>query len=98
MVTGVSPGATGAIGVAVSCQFAGIAVPPLSLMTSFERSSVAVSLVAVHWTNVPRGTVTPPLRPSAKPGITVPALSISTQLQLTVDPGIGTADGSAFCA
>ena len=58
---------------------------------------MAVSLVAVQRTNVPIGIVTPPFRPSEKPGITLPEASTSTQLQLTVEPGIGTAFGSARC-
>ena len=50
---------------------AGTAVPPLSLMTCLIRISAAVSLTAVQRTDRPMKTMTPPLRPSAKPGIDV---------------------------
>ena len=56
---------------AVSDQSPGTAVPPLSLMTCLIRVSAAVSLTAVHRTDRPMKTMTPPLRPSAKPGIDV---------------------------
>ena len=82
---------------AVSCQLPGTAVPPLSLTTFLISRRVAVSLMAVQRTNVPIGTVTPPFRPSEKPGTTTPAASTSTQLQLTVEPGMGTAPGATFC-
>ena len=96
-VTGSSPGGTlTPVGVAVSVKSPATAVPPWVLFTILRSWRIAVSLTAVQRTQFPRGTVTPPFRPSLNPGITVvPSGATSTQSQLTVEPGIGSANSLA---
>ena len=73
-------GRSAPVGVAVRSKSPGTRVPPLSLVTFLIRISRAVSLTAVQRTDSPMKTMTPPLRPSAKPGMTLPLASISDAL------------------